>query len=401
MARANSLPAPNVKSAAVSWLSRINPSKGCESTCSLTAYGREFKHLAPARYDGFSWSINGFGADADFARDNFVWPSASRQRNHKAIENPSKCRGVGGGFHACRQQGPPIRRADTPLRRLRHGANLSPHRRPCRGDGLYGARFAAGGWLTACLWSCLAYFAIDGAIRANAALQGGKIWTHIFSFSGLIDLVAVGAVPVALLCGVPSATAWLLASLWVLKLAQDSPGFEQLQRVFVVEAKVLASVFALFLIVLFISSAAMYVIERHAQPTAFNSMPQALWWAVVKLTTTGYGDKVPITDLGRLLGGFVMICGIATFGLSTGILATGFAAETRRRNFIRTWDLVSKVPFFQSLDPAAITEITHLLRLLEVPERTAIIRRGKIGDCMYFIAGGEVQVDVKPTPVRL
>jgi voltage-gated potassium channel len=260
---------------------------------------------------------------------------------------------------------------------------------------------AAGGWLIACLWSCLAYFAIDGVVRANAAIQGGKIWPHLFSFSGFVDLIAVIAVPIALLCGVPPATAWLLASLWVLKLAQDSPGFAQLQRVFVVEAKALASVFALFLIVLFLSSAAMFLIERHAQPTAFNSMPQALWWAVVTLTTTGYGDKVPITDLGRLLGGIVMICGIATFGLSTGILATGFAAETRRRNFIRTWDLVSKVPFFQSLDPAAITEITHLLRLLEVPERTAIIRRGKIGDCMYFIAAGEVQVDVKPAPVRL
>jgi len=260
---------------------------------------------------------------------------------------------------------------------------------------------AAGGWLSACLWSCLGYFAIDGMVRANTASQGGKIWSHICSFSGFVDLIAVIAVPIALLCGVPSTTAWLLASLWVLKLAQDSPGFAQLQRVFVVEAKALASVFALFLIVLFLSSAAMFLIERHAQPTAFNSMPQALWWAVVTLTTTGYGDKVPITDLGRLLGGIVMICGIATFGLSTGILATGFAAETRRRNFIRTWDLVSKVPFFQSLDPAAITEITHLLRLLEVPERTAIIRRGKIGDCMYFIAAGEVQVDVKPSPVRL
>lgn len=260
---------------------------------------------------------------------------------------------------------------------------------------------AAGGWLSACLWSCLGYFAIDGVVRANAATHGEKMWTHIFSFSGFVDLIAVIAVPIALLSGVPAPTAWLLASLWVLKLAQDSPGFAQLQRVFVVEAKALASVFALFLIVLFLSSAAMFVIERHAQPTAFNSMPQALWWAVVTLTTTGYGDKVPITDLGRLLGGIVMICGIATFGLSTGILATGFAAETRRRNFIRTWDLVSKVPFFQSLDPAAITEITHLLRLLEVPERTAIIRRGKIGDCMYFIAGGEVQVDVKPSPVRL
>ena len=259
----------------------------------------------------------------------------------------------------------------------------------------------AGGWLSACLWSCLGYFAIDAAVRAHAASQGGKIWSHICSFSGFVDVISVVAVPIVLLCGVPTTTAWLLASLWILKLAQDSPGFAQLQRVFVVEAKALASVFALFLIVLFLSSAAMFVIERHAQPTAFNSMPQALWWAVVTLTTTGYGDKVPITDLGRLLGGIVMICGIATFGLSTGILATGFAAETRRRNFIRTWDLVSKVPFFQSLDPAAITEITHLLRLLEVPERTAIIRRGKIGDCMYFIAAGEVQVDVKPSPVRL
>ena len=95
-----------------------------------------------------------------------------------------------------------------------------------------------------------------------------------------------------------------------------------------------------------------------------------------------------------------MICGIATFGLLTGILATGFAAERRRRNFIQTWDLVSKVPFFQSLDPAAITEITHMLRRLEVSERTVMIRRGKIGDCMYFIADGEVQVDVSPNPVR-
>jgi voltage-gated potassium channel len=122
---------------------------------------------------------------------------------------------------------------------------------------------------------------------------------------------------------------------------------------------------------------------------------------VVTLTGTGYGDVVPQSHLGHLLGAFVMISGIGTLGLWTGILATGYAAETRRRKFIQTWDLVSRVPFFQSLDPATITEITHLLRHLEVPERTAIIRRGKVGDCMYFIAAGEVQVDVKPKPVRL
>ena len=260
---------------------------------------------------------------------------------------------------------------------------------------------AAGVWLAACLWCCLAYFAVEAVIRARTAFSDGRGRSHILSPSGLVDAAGVIAVPIALVCGVSPPTAWLFASVWVLKLAQNSPAVAQIGRVFVLEAKPLASVFALFLMILFLSSAAMYVIERDQQPGPFGTLPNALWWAVVTLTTTGYGDAVPLTQAGHLLGAFVMVCGIATFGLSTGILATGFAAETRRRNFIQTWDLVSKVPFFQSLDPSAITEITHRLRRLEVPERTAIIRRGKVGDCMYFIAAGEVQVDVKPAPVRL
>jgi voltage-gated potassium channel len=333
---------------------------------------------------------------------NFGWPFGPRQRNHDAVERPSpRATGLKVSFKPVE-----FARLAAPIRRF--GASTSA-RTAVLALGLAAVtaytvpelQREAGGWLDACLWACLGYFAIDSGVRAHAAIQAGNGWTHIFSVSAFIDLLGVVAVPIALLCGVRAPMAWLLASFWVLKLAQDSPGFAQLQRVFVVEAKALASVLALFLIVLFLSSAAMYVIERNAQPNAFSSMPQALWWAVVTLTTTGYGDKVPITYLGRLLGGVVMICGIATFGLSTGILATGFAAETRRRNFIRTWDLVSKVPFFQSLDPAAITDITHMLRLLEVPERTVIIRRGKVGDCMYFIAAGEVQVDVRPAPVRL
>ncbi len=260
---------------------------------------------------------------------------------------------------------------------------------------------AASLWLNACLWCCLAYFADrerdPGPNRDPRRLRQD----YILSASAVVDVVCVIAVPVALMSGVSPPTAWLLASLWILKLAQNSPALAQIGRVFVLEAKPLASVFALFLMILFLSSAAMYVIERDQQPGPFGTLPAAMWWAVVTLTTTGYGDAVPLTHLGHLLGAFVMICGIATFGLSTGILATGFAAESRRRNFIQTWDLVSKVPFFQSLDPSAITEITHMLRRLEVPERTAIIRRGKIGDCMYFIAAGEVQVDIKPAPVRL
>jgi voltage-gated potassium channel len=259
----------------------------------------------------------------------------------------------------------------------------------------------AGIWLAGCLWCCLAYFAIDSVVRARTAIGAGSGRNHILSLSAFVDLICVIAVPIALFCGVPAPTAWLFASLWVLKFAQNSPGFAQIGRVFKLEGKALGSVFALFLIVLVLSATVEYLAERPSQPNAFNSMPAALWWAVATLTTTGYGDVVPITPFGRLIAAFVMICGLGVFGLWTGILATGFAAETRRRNFLQTWDLVSKVPFFQSLDPSAITEITHMLRRLEVPERTAIIRRGKIGDCMYFIAAGEVQVDIKPAPVRL
>src|SRR5262249_6491087 len=151
---------------------------------------------------------------------------------------------------------------------------------------------------------------------------------HYFSSArGVIDCITLLPVPVALLCGAPPATAWLFASLWVLKLAQNSSSLEQLRRVFVLEAKPLASVFALFLIVLWLSAVGMYLLERDLQPSAFGTMPGALWWAVVTLTGTGYGDEVPQSHWGRLLGAFVMISGIGTLGLWTGILATGYAAE--------------------------------------------------------------------------
>jgi voltage-gated potassium channel len=262
-------------------------------------------------------------------------------------------------------------------------------------------RASAGIWLSVCLWCALAYFAGDAAIRAGVTGTARGAAESLLTPAGIVDILVVVPVPIALACGVEPPTAWLFGSLWVLKLTQNSPGFALLGRVFVVEAKPLASVLVLFLIVLFLASAAMHVLERQGQPIAFGTLPSSLWWAVVTLTTTGYGDEVPQTPLGHLLAAAVMICGIATFGLWTGILATGFAAESRRRNFIQTWDLVSKVPFFQSVDPSAVTEITSMLRRVEVPERTAVIRRGRVGDCMYFIAAGEVEVDVTPTPVRL
>jgi voltage-gated potassium channel len=255
-------------------------------------------------------------------------------------------------------------------------------------------------WLEICLWACLAFFATELVLnawpRADSRASG-----YLFTGSGLIDLLAVVPVPLALLAGVQADTAWLLGSLWLLKLAAAVPGLSLLGRVIALEARPLASVLVIFLIVLLLGSVALYVAERAVQPDRFGSLPQSLWWAVTTLTTTGYGDAVPVTFAGRLIAGLVMICGLGVFGLWTGILATGFATEHRRREFVRNWNLVSRVPFLRDLDPAAMTELTRLLRRIDLGERTVVVRRGRPGDCMYFIAAGEVEVQVEPQPVRL
>ena len=256
-------------------------------------------------------------------------------------------------------------------------------------------------WVDAVLWACLAYFVFEWVIRLRHALMSQRGWAYLLSLRGLVDLVAAVAVPLAIICGVDPKTAWLLAVLWVLKVVPGIPGLRQLRRVLVQESGSLLSVLVILLMVLFLASVAEYFLERDVQPGTFGSVPATLWWAIATLTTVGYGDVVPVTPLGRLVAAFVMICGLGVFGLWTGILATGFAAETRRDNFLKTWESVSKVPFFAALGPAAIADVTHMLRTMDLPPRTMIIRKGQAGDCMYFIASGEVEVDLPGKKVTL
>ena len=245
-------------------------------------------------------------------------------------------------------------------------------------------------WVDAVLWTCLAYFVFEWLVRLRHMAGQGRLSLYALSGSGVVDAIGALAVPVALLSGIEPRTAWLLSILWVLKVVPGIPGLRQLRRVLVI-----------FLMVVFLASVAEYFLERDVQPATFGSVPAALWWAVVTLTTTGYGDVVPITPLGRMVAALVMISGLGVFGLWTGILATGFAAETRRDNFLKTWETVSKVPFFATLGPAAIADVTHMLRTMDLPARTMIIRKGQQGDCMYFIANGEAEVELPGKKVAL
>ena len=260
---------------------------------------------------------------------------------------------------------------------------------------------AAHHWVDAVLWACLAFFVFEWLVRLRHAVRSQRGLAYTLSFRGMVDAAAAAAIPLALVFGANPKSAWLFGVFWVLKLVPGIPGLRQLRRVLVVESGPLLSVLVIFLMVVFLSSVAEYFLERDVQPATFGSVPAALWWAVVTMTTTGYGDVVPITPLGRIVSALVMISGLGVFGLWTGILATGFAAETRRDNFLKTWETVSKVPFFATLGPAAIADVTNMLRTMDLPPRTMIIRKGQHGDCMYFIAAGEVEVDLPGKKVTL
>src|ERR1700691_4629689 len=179
---------------------------------------------------------------------------------------------------------------------------------------------AAHRWVDALLWACLAFFVFEWVVRLRHAFRSQRGWSYAISGRGLIDAAAAIAVPLAMIVGVDPKTAWLLSIVWMLKVMPGIPGLRQLRRVVVVESGPLLSVLVIFLMVLFVASVAEHFLERDTQPAAFGSVPAALWWAVATLTTTGYGDVVPVTPLGRIIAAVVMICGLGVFGLWTGIL---------------------------------------------------------------------------------
>jgi voltage-gated potassium channel len=259
---------------------------------------------------------------------------------------------------------------------------------------------AAHHWVDAVLWACLAFFVFEWVVRLRHAVLAQRGWTYALSGRGLVDAAAAAAIPLALILGTNPKSAWLLGIFWMLKVVPGIPGLRQLRRVLVQESGPLLSVLVIFLMVLFLAAVSVYFLERDVQPATFGSVPAALWWAIATLTTVGYGDVVPITPLGRLFGGMVIVLGIAVFAVPAGILATGFAAELRKRDFVVTWDAVAKVPLFAGLDARQIADIARLLKPQLAPPRYLIVHRGDAADAMYFILSGEVEVEIA-TPVRL
>jgi voltage-gated potassium channel len=241
------------------------------------------------------------------------------------------------------------------------------------------------------------------ASRFAALSDGMARLRWALSADGLIGLLAIFPV-VAITFGSMQANheaAPVFCVFWILKLSVHAPAMSTLARVIANERATLASVVIIFVMVLVTAATMAHMLEREHQPKVFGNIPEALWWAVVTLTTTGYGDVVPQTVGGRMVGSVVMVSGILVLALMTGILATGFAEEERRREYLRVWDQVTRVPMFAELGTVTLSEIVSKLRVRHYPARIVVVRRDEPGDSMFFISEGEVEVRLPRGAVTL
>lgn len=163
---------------------------------------------------------------------------------------------------------------------------------------------------------------------------------YVFSFMALVDLFAILPfyLPFVFLVDLRFLRAMRLFRIMrILKISRYSHALGSIIRVLKKKAEDLwLTVFVVFLM-LIVSSSIMYYIERDAQPETFSNIFQAFWWGIVTLTTVGYGDMLPITPVGKIIGGLISILGIGLVAIPSGILASAFQEDLseRKRGKIR------------------------------------------------------------------
>lgn len=179
------------------------------------------------------------------------------------------------------------------------------------------------------LWSAAAKE--DSAYKSSF----GKRIEYILSFNGLVDLAAILPSLISMFIG-SSDLRWIrvVRLLRLLKMSNYSTALEDLGSAIYEERRSFLAALYLFTLALFIASALMYVLEHQAQPKAFASIPESMWWALITLTTVGYGDVSPITPLGKMVGALTALIGVCTVALLTGIIASAFTSQIEKRKVL-------------------------------------------------------------------
>lgn len=178
------------------------------------------------------------------------------------------------------------------------------------------------------LWSCMESKALAelGSLRGRLKLMRGVI--------EMVDLVVLVAYYINFIPGFSKLKGLsalrmirLLRVAALLKVERKTSSFSKIVKVLKNKKSELCATLFTAAVLMVMSATMMYYLETETQPDSFSSVPAAMWWAVTTLTTVGYGDVVPKTNGGKLLGGIVAFFGVGLFALPAGILGSGFVEE--------------------------------------------------------------------------
>ena len=185
----------------------------------------------------------------------------------------------------------------------------------------------------------VAFFSMEYLLRVWTAAERNpqkhtsenrRRWAYVLSFHGLVDLLAI--LPFflqAFLPGLDLRFLRVVRIMRILKLSHYSTALEDLLASIYAERDAFISALYLLALSILITSCLMYFAEHALQPDKLGTIPDAMWWSIVTITTVGYGDVTPISPWGKVIGAFTALSGVFTVALLTGIVASAFATRVR------------------------------------------------------------------------
>jgi len=170
---------------------------------------------------------------------------------------------------------------------------------------------------------CVVVFSIEYVLRIYVAI---KPWKYIFSFYGLIDLIAILPFYISRTIDLRSLRVFRVFRIFrALKLIRYNRALRRFHIAFRIIREELILFAILSAIMIFLSASGIYFFENKTQPELFRSIFHSLWWAIVTLTTVGYGDVYPVTVGGKIFTFFVLIVGIGIVTVPAGLVASGLS----------------------------------------------------------------------------